>query len=279
MKIDCINIVNKEYEILKEQIFKLKQKKIIPHLVILQNNNLESSKKYVDIKVQKAKELGINVSLINDFSNEEELIHYINKLNNDKSVHGYIVQLPLPKNINQNNIFKVIDLKKDVDGLSLLSTYNNYINNDGWYPKACTANGIMKILESVNYDLTSKNVVIINRSLIVGKPLALMMINKNATVTICHSKTENIKLFTQNADVVVIAIANKHFLTNDMVKDNVVVIDAGINVENNKVYGDVSPCVYKKAKYYTSVPNGVGKLTVLYIFKNLINLINESEGK
>lgn len=273
MKIDCIKIVENIIDNIKEKIELLKEKKIIPHLAIIKNNDNGASDKYVDIKIKKAKELGVKVSLFSNFTNELELIQLIKNINNDSDIHGYIVQLPLPKGFDEKRVFEHIDVNKDVDGLSPYAIFRNYNNSPSFYPKACTANGIMEIFNHQKISLESKNVVIINRSAIVGKPLSLLMLKANATVTICHSKTNDLIKHTKNADIIVVAVGIPNFLTAEMINENAIIIDAGINVINNKVCGDSSEKANQKAAFYTPVPNGVGKLTVAMIFKNLIDLI------
>ncbi|MDE7075183.1 MAG: bifunctional methylenetetrahydrofolate dehydrogenase/methenyltetrahydrofolate cyclohydrolase, partial [Malacoplasma sp.] len=165
---------------------------------------------------------------------------------------------------------------KDIDGLSSLAISRNITNSAEFYPKACTANGIIQIMKQSNFKIEGKNAVIINRSMIVGKPLIGLLLNENATVTVCHSKTENLKDITSNADIIICAVGIPNFITKDMVNQKTFVIDAGISVVSNKVVGDVDfNEVAKVVKYITPVPNGVGKLTVAMIFKNLMDLIKE----
>ncbi|MDE6645847.1 MAG: bifunctional 5,10-methylenetetrahydrofolate dehydrogenase/5,10-methenyltetrahydrofolate cyclohydrolase, partial [Malacoplasma sp.] len=186
------------------------------------------------------------------------------------------IQLPLPKTFDKNEIFENINIYKDIDGLSSLAISRNITNSAEFYPKACTANGIIQIMKQSNFKIEGKNAVIINRSMIVGKPLIGLLLNENATVTVCHSKTENLKDITSNADIIICAVGIPNFITKDMVNQKTFVIDAGISVVNNKVVGDVDfNEVAKVVKYITPVPNGVGKLTVAMIFKNLMDLIKE----
>lgn len=276
MEINCIKIADSILAKVKENIEKHRKNNIVPHLVIVKNNEDQASNKYVAIKIKKAEEIGVKTTIIDNFKSEDELIEIIKDLNNDLNVHGYIVQLPLPKNFNTKKIFEYIDVKKDVDGLSQNAVYRNINDSNIFYPKACTANGIMQILKDINCNLSGKNVVIINRSAIVGKPLMGLMLQEDATVTICHSKTTNLKNHTLNADILIVAIGKPFFITSDMVKENAIVIDAGISVIDKKVVGDVHKDVYQKVKYITPVPNGVGKLTVAMIFKNLLDLMEEN---
>ena len=275
MSIVCIDIADNIYKEVEKEIKILKNKGIIPTLAILKNNLNQASSKYVDIKIKKANELGVRTKLIENFNNENELIQIINNLNEDKSIHGYIVQLPLPIDFNQYNIFEKINIKKDVDGLSMKSIFYNYNDSKDFYPFPCTPNGIMEVFKSINYDLEGKNVVIINKSIIVGKPLSLMLLESGATVTICNSKTNNISFFTKNADVVIVAVGIPNFLSESMIGEKSIIIDVGISVKDGKIVGDVSKEACEKSMYYTPVPNGIGKLTVAMIFKNLINLITK----
>lgn len=279
MIINCIQIAENIIEKFKKnlQIIKNKHPNFIPHMVIIKINNDKASEKYVGIKVKKCEELGIKVTVIgNEISSQDELIKKIKELNQDKSVNGYIIQLPLPKEFDKNKIFENIDVYKDIDGLSSLAVSRNIMNSSDFYPKACTANGIIEIIKQSNYQIESKNVVIINRSMIVGKPLIGLLLNENATITVCHSKTKNLKKITLNADIIICAVGIPNFITKDMVNKNAFIIDAGISVIDKKIIGDVNfNEVANYVKFITPVPNGVGKLTVAMIFKNLMDLIKE----
>ncbi|MDE5949495.1 MAG: bifunctional 5,10-methylenetetrahydrofolate dehydrogenase/5,10-methenyltetrahydrofolate cyclohydrolase [Malacoplasma sp.] len=279
MIINCVEIANKIIDDFKKDLQTIKNKKpnFVPHMVIIKINNDKASEKCVGIKVKKCEELGIKVSVIGEnINSQSELIKKIKELNNDDSVNGYIIQLPLPKTFDKNEIFENINIYKDIDGLSSLAISRNITNSAEFYPKACTANGIIQIMKQSNFKIEGKNAVIINRSMIVGKPLIGLLLNENATVTVCHSKTENLKDITSNADIIICAVGIPNFITKDMVNQKTFVIDAGISVVNNKVVGDVDfNEVAKVVKYITPVPNGVGKLTVAMIFKNLMDLIKE----
>lgn len=273
MKIDCGIIADKIYEEIKQNIATIKQKGIQPKIAIIRSNDDPASLKYVNIKLKKAAELGVEVQLITNIHTNEEMISTIKKINEDDSIHGYLVQTPMYPNIDQNLIFQYINVDKDLDGLGPLAIFKNYINSNTYYPIACTSNGIIKILKSINEDLSGKHVVIINRSNIVGKPLIHLLLKENCTVTICHSKTKNLKTITNMADITIIGIGKKHFFNEAYFKPNSIVIDVGINVENNKLYGDANLDDNSKGILYTPVPGGVGKLTVAMIFYNLVNLI------
>lgn len=279
MIINCIKIADQILSETKKELTTLTQTyKFTPKIVIIKINNNPASEKYVNIKINKAKELGINTEVITHLRTQDELILCLKKLNKDPKVNGYLVQLPLPEKFNLNEVFEHIQVDKDLDGLSSLATSRNYTNYDGFYPQACTAAGIMKIFASRNYKLEGKHVVLVNRSLIVGKPLISMLLAQNATVTICHSKTKNLNNLTNQADVLITAIGKPNFFKKRSIKKNAFVIDAGISVINGKVIGDVDlkQCV-TQARAITPVPNGVGKLTVAMIFSNLVKLIKHQK--
>lgn len=277
MVVNCIKIANKILEQASNEILVLKEKyHIKPKIIIIRLNNDLASEKYVNIKAKKGQELGVDVEIINNIKTQKELIDYLNVINDDPNINGYLVQLPLPSQFDKEEIFEHISINKDLDGLSSLATTRNFTNSTNFYPKACTSAGIMQIIANCNYDLSGKNVVIINRSLIVGKPLITMMLEKDATVTICHSKTKNLKAITKQADVIVTAIGKPNFIDDSYINDGTFIIDAGISVVNNKVVGD---CDINKLQdkniTITPVPNGVGKLTVAMIFANLVELIKQ----
>lgn len=280
MIVNCIDIANNILDEFTKNVEELKKKNIVPHMVIVKINDDKASEKYVSIKLKKAIELGVRTTLISDgIKTQEQLISKIHELNKDNFVDGYIIQLPLPKGFDSNAIFEHISVYKDIDGLSSLAISRNLANSNLFNPKPCTANGIIEILKQSNYSIEGKHVVVINRSMIVGKPLIGLLLENNATVTVCHSKTKNIKEITKTADVVVCAVGIPNFLTKDMVNENAFVIDAGISVVDKKVVGDANLELSNYVKYITPVPNGVGKLTVAMIFKNLMDLIKEKHNE
>lgn len=214
--------------------------------------------------------LGIKVQSINldESIEEEELVHIINKLNNDTEVKGIILQLPLPKHLNESKITSSIDINKDIDGLNSISVGKLYKGEKCFVP--CTPRGIIELIKSCDINIEGSNAVVIGRSNIVGKPVAQLLINENATVTICHSKTKNLKEICLNADILVSAIGKPHFITKDYIKEGAVVIDVGTSSVNGKIVGDV--CfdeVIEKAGYVTPVPGGVGAMTTTMLIKNL----------
>lgn len=229
-----------------------------------------ASEIYVRNKSKACEEAGIISETIKPNANvsQEELELTVKNLVKDESVDGILVQLPLPKGLDEKRVLKLIPPEKDVDGFS----DNNIgrltmFSEDALY--ACTPHGIMKLLEYYNVPLCGKHAVVVGRSNIVGKPMALMLLKKDCTVTICHSKTPNLAQYTKTADILVCAVGKKHLITADMVKDGVVVVDAGINRENGKIYGDVDfDEVNKKASLITPVPGGVGPMTITMLLYN-----------
>lgn len=229
-----------------------------------------ASEIYVRNKSKACEEAGIISETIKLNANvsQEELELTVKNLVKDESVDGILVQLPLPKGLDEKKVLKLIPPEKDVDGFS----DNNIgrltmFSEDALY--ACTPHGIMKLLEYYNVPLCGKHAVVVGRSNIVGKPMALMLLKKDCTVTICHSKTPNLAQYTKTADILVCAVGKKHLITADMVKDGVVVVDAGINRENGKIYGDVDfDEVNKKASLITPVPCGVGPMTITMLLYN-----------
>ena len=229
-----------------------------------------ASEIYVRNKSKACEEAGIISETIKLNANvsQEELELTVKNLVKDESVDGILVQLPLPKGLDEKKVLKLIPPEKDVDGFS----DNNIgrltmFSEDALY--ACTPHGIMKLLEYYNVPLCGKHAVVVGRSNIVGKPMALMLLKKDCTVTICHSKTPNLAQYTKTADILVCAAGKKHLITADMVKDGVVVVDAGINRENGKIYGDVDfDEVNKKASLITPVPGGVGPMTITMLLYN-----------
>lgn len=238
----------------------------------------EASSIYVRNKLKKCEELGIDGKLfhLEENATEEDVINLIEKLNTDKNINGILLQSPVPNGINIINCFNKINPAKDIDGFSCISVGNLWLGNP--YHISCTPKGIIRLLDAYNIDLNGKSVCLINRSNIVGKPLFNLLINRNATVTMCHSKTVDIKDYTRNADIVISAVGKPNFITSDMVKDGVIIIDVGINRVDGKVKGDVDfESVSKKASYITPVPGGVGPMTIAMIFENILNVMKEEE--
>ena len=270
----------KEYRMkLKSRCDDLKNKGINPKLAVIMVGNDKASQVYVKNKSKACEEIGIIFEeyLLDENIKQEELINLIEKLNQDDSVNGILLQSPIPSNLDINEAFQKISPNKDVDGFNPLNVGKLALNQDTFV--SCTPYGIMKMFEAYNVDLTGKNVTIIGRSNIVGKPLIQCCLNKNATVTVCHSKTKNLKEHTQNADILIVAIGKAKFVTEDMVKDGAVVIDVGINRdENGKLTGDVDfENVEKRASYITPVPGGVGPMTIAMLMNNVIKATENSK--
>lgn len=276
MEINCLKIATEILEKLKEEFFNyLQLGKQIFVVDLLASENKESLK-YAEIKKAIANQLGINFSIV-FFHSQDELKKLIVDLNNDKNINGYILQFPIPKSFNIYEIIRLIDYKKDIDGISvnsILSSYLNYPNPKILLP--CTASAILKVLDNLQVDLCGKKVVIINRSLIIGKPLFHCLMNKNATVTMCHEKTKNLKKICQDANVIISAIGKPNFFDQEYVNSDSIIIDCGINYVGNKVVGDFDMFkISDVVKYYTPVPNGIGKLTTTLFFENLLKLIKK----
>jgi len=258
-------------EILVQIKKEVKTYMIKPCLAVIQIGNDEASNSYIKAKENACHNTGIYFKHIkfDEDAKEIEVINKILELNNDEYVHGILIQLPLPEKFNPDKLINYIARNKDVDGLTDINLGKLYNNKNGLI--SCTPQGIIKILEHENIEVEGKNVVIVGRSNLVGKPLLGLLLNKNATVTICHSKTTNLKEHTQKADILIVAVGKKHFITEDMVKDKAVVIDVGINKEDGKLYGDVDFAKVKtKASKITPVPGGVGPMTVAMLMNNVI---------
>ena len=252
---------------LKRKILSLSKKLT---LVVIQVGNDEASNIYVNQKKKMAEYIGyefIHLKLDNKIS-QDELINVIDKYNKNRNITGILVQMPLPKHIDESVIANKILYYKDVDGLSDINA-GRLVHNKKCLI-AATPKGIINLLKEYNIDITSKHVVIVGRSNLVGKPLSSLFINNDATVTIVHSKTKDISSYTKKADILIVATGKKHIITKDMVKDNAIVIDVGITRDNNKLYGDVDfDNVKNKTSYITPVPGGVGPMTVCELAYNV----------
>lgn len=257
---------------LKIECEELKNKQINPKLAVIMVGDDLASKVYVRNKSKACEDVGIEYKeyLLSSNTKQKELIELIEKLNQDKTINGILLQSPIPANLDINEAFRTISPQKDVDGFNPVNVGKLVLNQDTFL--SCTPYGIMKMFEKYNIDLTGKNVVILGRSNIVGKPLMHCCLNKNATVTVCHSKTQNLAQKAKEADILISAIGKAQFVTADMVKENAVVIDVGINrLENGKITGDVDfENVKEKASYITPVPGGVGPMTIAMLMNNVI---------
>lgn len=272
INLDGKNCRKKKLELLKKKIEILNRQL---GLAVIQVGNDEASNVYVKQKEKLANELNYKFihKCFEEKTTNEEIIAYINELNNDSSIHGIIVQMPLPKHLNTSLIQNSISPNKDVDGLTFINSGKLLHNNECLIP--CTPKGIIDLLDEYNIEIEGKNAVVIGRSILVGKPIAELLTLRNATVTLCHSKTNNIEYYTKNADIIVVAIGKAKFLKADMVKENSTIIDVGITRIDNKLYGDVDyENVSKKAAYITPVPGGVGPMTVYELMNNVYEANN-----
>ncbi len=265
---------------LKIECEELKKKNINSKLAVIMVGEDPASKVYVRNKSRACEDVGIKYEeyLLDSKITQKELIELIEKLNNDKTINGILLQSPIPSNLDINEAFRTISPQKDVDGFNPVNVGKLVLNQDTFV--SCTPYGIMKMFEEYDIDLTGKNVVILGRSNIVGKPLIHCCLNKNATVTSCHSKTQNIAQKAKEADVLISAIGKANFVTADMVKDGAVVIDVGINrLDNGKITGDVDfESVKEKASYITPVPGGVGPMTIAMLMNNVIKATRRQNG-
>ena len=262
---------------LKVECDELKNKGITPKLAVIMVGDNPASKVYVRNKSRACNEVGVEYQeyLLDENTSQEDLLELIKKLNVDKTVNGILLQSPIPEHLNINEAFKTITYLKDVDGFTPSSVGKLCIGEDTFV--SCTPLGVIKMFEDYNIDLNGKDVVILGRSNIVGRPLIQCCLQKNATVTVCHSKTKSLEEHTKRADVIISAIGKPKFVTADMVKDGVAIIDVGINRdESGKLVGDVDfKNVEKKASYITPVPGGVGPMTIAMLMHNVIKATKE----
>ena len=257
---------------LKQEVDKLKENGIIPKLAVILVGNDEASKVYVRNKSKACNKTGIEYEeyILEETTQMDELLSLIEKLNKRADISGILLQSPLPKHLDINVAFRAIDPSKDVDGFHPMNVGKLVLGQDTFV--ACTPYGVMRMLEAYNINIEGKNAVIIGRSNIVGKPLVQCLLSKNATVTVCHSRSKNIEEITKKADLIVAALGKANFVKEDMVKEGCVVIDVGINrLENGKLVGDVDfEQVSKKASYITPVPGGVGPMTIAMLMENVV---------
>lgn len=263
---------------LKEEVAQLKEKGIKGCLAVVQVGSDPASSVYVRNKKRACEYIGIR-SLsyeLPEETTEAELLELIAKLNADKSVNGILCQLPLPKHIDEDKIIDAIAPEKDVDGFSPQSVGAMVIGKPGFLP--CTPAGVIQLLKRSNIDIEGKNCVVVGRSNIVGKPMAMLMLRENATVTICHSRTKDLKAVCSQADILIVAIGKPLYIDSSYVKDGAVVIDVGIHRdENNKLCGDVNfEDVAPKTSYITPVPGGVGPMTIAMLMSNCVESMRRS---
>lgn len=266
--IDGKSSANSILQLLEQEIL---NKKLKPKLAIILVGNNPSSKLYVNNKIKAANKIAIHVELIkfNENIPQKDLIKKIQELNKDKEINGIIIQLPLPEHITSSDIIKYISIDKDVDGFTSNNMGNILLGQDSLAP--CTALGCLYLLENYVGNLSGQNIVIIGRSSIVGKPLFSLLINKNATVTLCHSHTSNLKFHTRNADIVITAIGRPKFFTKDFFSENAIILDVGINKTSEGFVGDVDYVdVMPNVKMISPVPGGVGPMTVAFLLHNTV---------
>ncbi len=273
-------VAQKTREKLKEEVAELKEKGINPKLAVIMVGDDSASQIYVRNKSKVCNEIGIEFDeyLLPEKTKQKELLELIEKLNDDKTINGILLQSPIPQHLDINEAFRTISPEKDVDGFHPTNVGKLVLGQDTFI--SCTPFGIMKIFEDYNINLEGKNAVVIGRSNIVGKPMSQCLLNKNATVTICHSRTKNLPEITKQADIVVAAIGKPCFVTADMVKEDAIVIDVGINRgEDGKIKGDVDfENVKEKASYITPVPGGVGPMTIAMLMTNVVKAAKEQNN-
>lgn len=257
---------------IKEELAKkVKGYLVKPCLAVIQIGNDEASNIYIKAKEKACDRIGINFIRVKFESdvNEQEVINKIVELNNDNYVNGILLQLPIPPKFNQYKLLNLINKNKDVDGLTDINAGLLFKGNNNLVP--CTPLGIINLLKEYNIEISGKHAVVIGRSNLVGKPLAMLLLQNGATVTLCHSKTVNLKEFTKQADILISAVGKKDLITKDMVKDGVVVVDVGMNRVEGKLYGDVDfENIKDIASYITPVPGGVGPMTVAMLLSNVV---------
>lgn len=275
--LDGKKLSNKILDELSEKI-KLMEKK--PQLVVVLVGDDPASQLYVGLKEKAAARLGMQSKVIkySDDIEESVLLDKVFELNNDNSVDAILVQLPLPKNISEEKVIQAIDSKKDADGVTPENIGKISLGVEPYaYP--CTPKGILSLLDEYKIELDGKHAVIIGRSNIVGKPLAQMMLNRNATVTLCHSHTKNLSEITKTADILVSAVGKHNLIKYDMVKNNSVIIDVGTSKINNKSVGDVDfQNVSQISSYITPVPGGIGPMTIASLMQNTYELFKLSRN-
>lgn len=264
----------------KKEVENLNKKGIYPKLAVIMVGEDSASKVYVRNKSKACNEVGIEYEefILNENIEMDELLRVIETLNNRKDIHGILLQSPIPKHLDIDKAFETIDYRKDVDGFNPINIGKLALNKQTFI--SCTSHGVIKMLEEYNIELKGINAVVLGRSNTVGKPLLQCLLNKNATVTICHSKTKNIEEITKNADILISAIGKPKFVKANMIKEGAVVIDVGINRLQTGLVGDVDfEEVSKKASYITPVPGGVGPMTIAMLLHNVVIAVKGLEEK
>lgn len=265
-------LAKEKREQMKRETVQLKEKGIVPGLAVILVGDDPASQSYVRSKQKACKEIGIHSELdhLPVTTTEEQLLQKIEKLNKADHIHGILVQLPLPDHISETAVIEAINPNKDVDGFHPINIGRMMTGQDAFLP--CTPFGIIEMIKSKGIDIEGKHAVVIGRSNIVGKPVGQLLLNKNATVTYCHSRTKNMKEITKQADILVVAVGKAQFISKEYIKEGAVVIDVGVNRnEEGKLVGDVDFEEAKEvASYLTPVPGGVGPMTITMLLHNTI---------
>ena len=270
--IDGRAIAAQVYSELTTRVAVLKAKGVIPRVAIIHVGTEEMTKRYVTLKENAAIRLGmecVTYHLVEDVS-QQRVIELVQKLNADESVHGILVQMPLPDSMDTKTVLDAIDPEKDIDGLHFCNA-GKLLNGEPAVI-ACTPRAVIRILDETGIDIMSKHTVVVGKSVLVGRPIAICLLNRNATVSVCHTKTQNLGDITKNADILIVAAGSAGLIKADMVKDGAVVIDIGQTNIDGKLYGDVDfENVSKKASYITKAVGGVGPMTVAMLMANLVD--------
>lgn len=270
--IDGRAIAAQVYSELTTRVAVLKAKGVIPRVAIIHVGTEEMTKRYVTLKENAAIRLGmecVTYHLVEDVS-QQRVIELVQKLNADESVHGILVQMPLPDSMDTKTVLDAIDPEKDIDGLHFCNA-GKLLNGEPAVI-ACTPRAVIHILDETGIDIMSKHTVVVGKSVLVGRPIAICLLNRNATVSVCHTKTQNLGDITKNADILIVAAGSAGLIKADMVKDGAVVIDIGQTNIDGKLYGDVDfENVSKKASYITKAVGGVGPMTVAMLMTNLVD--------
>lgn len=275
--IDGRALAEKTCDAIVERIEALRKKGVTPKLAVILIGNNPASEVYVSNKGKKAKQLGIDVVIEHheNGATQEEIIDMIERFNRDESVHGILVQLPLPEDVDATLVLSHIDPRKDVDGLHTYNAGALSTGREGFIP--CTPKGVIELIKSTGIDICGKRAVVVGRSNLVGKPTAILMLRNDATVTICHSKTEKLGEITKDADILIVAVGKCNLISSDMVKKDAVVIDVGQSKVDGKWRGDVDfENVAEIASHITPVPGGVGPMTITMLMDNTVEAAEKS---
>ena len=279
-KINVKEIVKRKKEELKQEVNRVKEKGVLPKLAVILASDDPASEIYVGKKRKMCEEMGIlqEEYILDESTTTQDVVNIVNKLNEDDSVNGILVQLPLYKHIDMDEVLDSISDKKDVDGFHPLTLGKLFIGEKETFI-SCTPKGIMTILDDIGTEYIGKHAVVIGRSRIVGKPISQILLKRGATVTICHSKTDDISKYSKMADILIVAVGKPHIVTKDMVKEGAIVVDVGINRVDGKIIGDVdTEEVINVASKITPVPGGVGLTTVLSLLENVVQASKEQNN-